>query len=91
MGAMRWVLRRPRAVFGVLVPTMVVTWFLAGVGGDRTASDGGLYIVGSLFWAVCWLTIVFTILYAVVQLARVITGRARQVDTIAQPTTRGTI
>ncbi len=56
---------------------LVATWFLAGVGGDRTPSDGGLYYVGAAFWVLFGLTLVTTVLYAVVQLARVMTGRSR--------------
>ncbi|MEA3077001.1 MAG: hypothetical protein QOF60_1909 [Actinomycetota bacterium] len=71
----RWVINQPRKVFGILVPTLVATWFLAGVGGSRTPSDGGLYYVGAAFWTVFWLTFVVTMLYAVVQLVRLIGGR----------------
>jgi hypothetical protein len=75
--AIRRVFQRPRLVFSVLVPTLVATWFLAGVGGDRTPSDGGLYYVGAGFWVCFGAVFVTTVLYTLVQLVRVTTGRSR--------------
>lgn len=41
---------RPWHIYRVLLPVTVALWFIAGVGGDRTSSDGGLYYVGMVGW-----------------------------------------
>lgn len=76
MRAVRWVINTPARVFGVLVPLLVAFWFLAGVGGERTPSDGGLYYVGAGFWVAFGLTFVFTLFYALGQLVRLVFRRS---------------
>ena len=41
---------RPWHVYRVLLPVSVALWFIAGVGADRTSSDGGLYYVAVSGW-----------------------------------------
>ena len=65
MRLLRNLLQRPQTVYTTLVPVLVALWFLAGVGGDRTPSDGGLYVVGSTFWALFGVTVVLTAIYTV--------------------------
>jgi hypothetical protein len=73
---MRRLFEQPAKVYAVLVPLLVVTWFLAGVGGDDTPSDGGMgYRIGATFWAVFLLTLLFTIIYSVVLGIRRVTRR----------------
>lgn len=76
MGIVRGVLDRPRAVFAVLVPLMVVAWFVSGVGDERTASEGGLYWVGAIAWAVFGITLVLTVVFAVITAVRLALRRS---------------
>jgi hypothetical protein len=62
-------------VYGALVPALIACWFLAGVGGDRTASDGGLYTVGATFWALFGILFIVTVLYTVAALVNQIVQR----------------
>lgn len=44
-------LRKPRLVYGVALPLLVVLFALSAIGKDRTPSQGGTYWVGALSWA----------------------------------------
>ncbi len=65
MRALRNLLRRPQTVYATLVPVLVALWFLAGVGGDRNPSDGGLYVVGTTFWVLFGVIVLLTAFYTV--------------------------
>jgi hypothetical protein len=57
-------------LYRALIPSLVACWFLAGVGGDRTPSDGGLYWVGAAFWLLFGLTLLGTVVFTIAVLIR---------------------
>lgn len=75
MNSIRRVFQQPRLVFGMLVPILVVMWFLSAVGGDRTPSDGALYWVGAGAWMLFGVTLLVTAAYAITQVIRLMRRR----------------
>ena len=71
----RGTLARPGAVYRVLVPCLVGFFLVSAVGGDRTASDGGLYYVGAAGWVLFFLTLIATIVFTVVIVVGRLFGR----------------
>lgn len=67
-------LDRPRRVYSILLPLLVLTLGVSAIGKDKTPSEGGTYWIGASGWtAFCVLlliTIVFTVVLALRALAR---------------------
>jgi hypothetical protein len=68
------VLDRPRHVYRVLLPLLVLTFGVSAIGKDKTPSEGGTYWIGASGWAafcvLLLITVVFTVVLAVRALAR---------------------
>ncbi len=69
MEQMRRLLDRPQMAYRILVPLLVVCWFVGGIGADKTSSDGGTYWVGATGWAGFLLTLLITVLFSIVLLS----------------------
>ena len=67
----RWVFEKPAAVYGALVPLLVVFWFLSGMARGLTPTTGGWqYRVGATSWALFGLVLLLTVLYTIALLVR---------------------
>ena len=64
-----------RKVFNGLGIAMVMTFLLSSVGQDKTPSDGGLYWVGAIAWAAFGVTVLATLVFAILTL---VTRRSRR-------------
>ncbi len=71
MSRLRKLVERPGTVYRVLVPSLVVWWFVSGIGGgDKTSRDGGLYYAGATGWALFLVTLLVIVMFSVVVVAR---------------------
>jgi hypothetical protein len=66
----RRLLGRPQIVYRVLVPLLVMFWFVGGIGKDKTSSEGGTYWVGAISWAGFLVTLLITVLFTITLIAR---------------------
>ncbi|MEY2566785.1 MAG: hypothetical protein QOE35_1314 [Actinomycetota bacterium] len=63
---------RPWRVYRILVPLAVVAFFIAGLGADKTPTDGGMYYVAVTGWIVfCIAFVAFLVFTAGVGVRRV--------------------
>lgn len=74
---LRSVVDRPQLPYRVLVPLLVVFWFLSGVGGGSGSdTESDVDWVGQLGWMLFFITFVLTVLLTVIVLARRVLRRS---------------
>ena len=63
-------------IYRVLVPLLVVFWFVGGIGSDKTSGEGGTYWIGATGWAGFLVTLLITVLFTITLLARRVLRRS---------------
>ncbi len=66
---------RPKRVYAVLIPLIVVAFFVGGIGKDRTRSEGGTYWVGATGWFMFCAAVLLTAVFTVTVVVRMALGR----------------
>lgn len=69
MNRTRRLLDRLQLAYRVLVPLLVVFWFLGGIGAHKPSSEGGTYWIGATAWAGFLLTLLITVLFSIALLS----------------------